>query len=343
MYGWHMRLLVTGGAGFIGSAFVRLVLGHRPEATVTVLDALTYAGNLTNLDAVRRDPRFRFIKGDIADAAAVAAAMEGITHLLNFAAETHVDRSILDAAPFVRTHIEGTRVLLEAARTAGVERFLQVSTDEVYGPVGSPGRADAAAPLRPRSPYAATKAGGDLLVTAYGATYGLPILITRGANTYGPRQYPEKLIPLLITNALDGLPLPVYGDGRQMRDWIHVDDHAAAILTVLERGTPGETYNIAAEQERLNMEVVKWIVALTGCRPGLVRHVADRPGHDRRYALDASKLRALGWKPGVPFEEGMRETVRWYAENRAWWEPLKGTAYEEYYQAQYGERLYTGD
>jgi dTDP-glucose 4,6-dehydratase len=230
-------------------------------------------------------------------------------------------------------------VLLDAARTAGVERFLQVSTDEVYGPIEPPERAGEEAPLRPRSPYAATKAGGDLLVTAYGETYGLPILITRGANTYGPRQYPEKLIPLFTTNALDGQPLPVYGDGRQMRDWIHVDDHAAAIMTVLESGTPGETYNIAIGEERSNMEVVQRIVELTGCSTELVRHVADRPGHDRRYALDASKLRALGWEPGVPFEVGMRETVSWYAENRPWWEPLKDASYEEYYRAQYGERL----
>lgn len=334
-----MRLLVTGGAGFVGSAFVRLALHRWPEASLVVLDKLTYAGNPANLDSVRSEPRFRFIQGDIAETGDVAQAIEGITHVLNFAAETHVDRSILDAAPFVRTHIEGTRVLLEAARSVGVERFLQVSTDEVYGPIEPPHRTDEAAPLRPRSPYAATKAGGDLLVSAYHATHGLPTLITRGANTYGPRQYPEKLVSLLTTNALDGLPMPVYGDGRQMRDWIHVHDHAAAVAAALERGTPGQTYNIAAEQERLNVEVVKRIVALTGAAPSLVRHVADRPGHDRRYALDATKMRALGWKPEVSLEEGLRETVRWYAENRAWWEPLKDAEYETYYQAQYRDRL----
>lgn len=332
-----MKLLVTGGAGFIGSAFVRLALGRWPEMMVIVLDKLTYAGNIANLNGVRDNPQLQFIQGDIADPRDVAQAMEGATHVVNLAAETHVDRSILDAAPFVRTHIEGTRVLLEAARAAGVERFLQVSTDEVYGPIDGPGRADESAPLRPRSPYAATKAGGDLLVSAYGTTYGLPVLITRGSNTYGPRQYPEKLIPLHITNALDGESLPVYGDGQQMRDWIHVDDHAAAILAVLERGQPGETYNIAAERERPNLEVVEEIVALTGTDPSLIRHVADRPGHDRRYALDAAKLRDLRWKRDVSFEEGLRDTVGWYAENRSWWEPLKDADYKEYYRRQYGD------
>jgi dTDP-glucose 4,6-dehydratase len=265
--------------------------------------------------------------------------MAGCTHVLNFAAETHVDRSILNAASFVRTDVEGTRVLLEAARELSVERYLQVSTDEVYGDIEPPGRADESAPLCPRSPYAASKAGGDLMVQAYHATHGLPVLITRGSNTYGPYQYPEKLIPLFVINALEGLPLPIYGDGRQMRDWLHVEDHCTGIAAVLERGEPGEVYNIAVGRERPNLEVIERIVEFTGCDRALLRHVPDRPGHDRRYALETAKLRALGWAPEMDFERGLREAVAWYAEHRSWWEPLKDEGYREYYRQQYARRL----
>jgi dTDP-glucose 4,6-dehydratase len=334
-----MKLLIAGGAGFIGSQFVRLAAQRWPRSSIVVLDKLTYAGNLANLTSVRGDPRFRFIQGDIADPAAVQEAMEGCSHVLNFAAETHVDRSILDAGAFVRTDVEGTRVLLDAARAEGVDRYLQVSTDEVYGDVEPPQRTDEQAPLRPRSPYAASKAGGDLLVGAYHATYSLPTLITRGANTYGRHQYPEKLVPLFITNALDGLPLPVYGDGRQQRDWLYVEDHCRGIVAVLERGVPGEIYNIGVERERPNLEVIELILEETGCNRSLLRYVPDRPGHDRRYALDTRKLRTLGWEPRMPFQPGIRETVHWYREHRSWWEPLKDGSYREYYRRQYGGRL----
>jgi dTDP-glucose 4,6-dehydratase len=334
-----MKLLVTGGAGFIGSAFVRFALERWPSASVVVLDKLTYAGNLANLESVRQSPRFRFIRGDIADPVAVEGAIAGCTHVLNFAAETHVDRSILEAGDFVRTDVEGTRVLLEAARTSGIERYLQVSTDEVYGHIDPPRRADEDAPLGPRSPYSASKAGGDLMVQAYHVTFGLPTIITRGANTYGPYQYPEKLIPLFITNALDGLPLPVYGDGQQMRDWLYVDDHVAGIVTALEHGIPGRIYNIGVENERPNLEVVEDIVQLTGSERSLLRHVPDRPGHDRRYALDTARIRALGWRPVMSLEGGLQKTVAWYGQHRSWWEPLKEGDYQKYYQRQYEQRL----
>lgn len=334
-----MRLLITGGAGFIGSNFVHAALARWPEAEMVVLDKLTYAGNPANLADIRDDPRLTVIEGDIADPNDVRAAFDGVTHLVNIAAETHVDRSILQPDVFVRTNIEGTRVLLQAAREVGVERYLQVSTDEVYGPIAAPERAAEDQVLRPRSPYAATKAGADLLVNAYHTTFDLPTLITRGANTYGPYQYPEKLIPLFVTNALDGLPLPVYGDGQQVRDWLAVADHCSAIATVLERGTPGEIYNVEAGNERTNMEVIERIVALTGCDPALIRHVPDRPGHDRRYALSTERLRALGWEPAVPFNAGLAQTVAWYRDNRAWWEPIKSGSFREYYERQYAGRL----
>jgi dTDP-glucose 4,6-dehydratase len=306
---------------------------------VLVLDKLTYAGNVANLASVSGHPRFQFIQGDIADADVVERAMVGCTHVVNFAAETHVDRSILDAGDFVHTDVEGTRVLLEAARSAGVERYLQVSTDEVYGDVEPPHRASESDPLRPRSPYSASKAGGDLMVQAYAATYGLPAMITRGSNTYGPYQYPEKLIPLFVTNALDGQPLPVYGDGLQRRDWLYVDDHAAGIAVVLERGAPGITYNIGVGNERPNLDVIEEIVRLTGCDRSLLRHVPDRPGHDRRYALDTARIRSLGWEPTTGFEQGLEETVAWYTQHRSWWEPLKDGRYREYYRRQYENRL----
>lgn len=334
-----MRLLVTGGAGFIGSNFVRHALSRWPEAEVVVLDKLTYAGNLENLAGVRDHSRFHFQRGDICDRDAVREAMAGCTHVTNFAAETHVDRSILDPDAFVRTDVEGTRVLLEAARDAGVERYLQVSTDEVYGDIEPPERAGEEHPLRPRSPYSASKAGGDLMVGAYHTTFGVPTLITRGSNTYGPYQYPEKLIPLFVTNALDGLPLPIYGDGMQMRDWLHVSDHCAGIATVLEGGRPGETYNLGVGNERPNRDVIDRIVRLTGCDRGLLRTVPDRPGHDRRYALDTAKARSLGWSPRIVFDDGLAETVAWYRTNRSWWEPIKDGSYHAYYEAQYAGRL----
>jgi dTDP-glucose 4,6-dehydratase len=334
-----VRLLIAGGAGFIGSNFVRYALRRWPTCTVVVLDKLTYAGNLANLADVREDVRFTFIQGDICAPETVREAMRGSTHVINFAAETHVDRSILDSGAFIRTDVEGTHVLLTVAYELDVERYLQVSTDEVYGHVEAPARTGEDASLRPRSPYAASKAAGDLMVQAYHTTYRLPTLITRGANTYGPYQYPEKLIPLFVTNALDGQLLPVYGDGRQMRDWLFVEDHCAGIATALERGQVGETYNLGVGAERANLDVIDRIVELVGCDRALIRHVPDRPGHDRRYALQVDKIRALGWHPAQPFELGLADTVRWYADHRSWWEPIKAGSFRDYYRTQYEKRL----
>jgi dTDP-glucose 4,6-dehydratase len=328
-----MRVLVTGGAGFIGSHFVRRLVSAGDD--VVVLDKLTYAGNLENLDAVDVE----FHRGDIADASAVEAAARGCSAIVNFAAETHVDRSIHGPQEFLLTDVLGTQVLLEHARRHEL-RHVQVSTDEVYGDIapGAPGCAETA-PLNPSSPYSASKAGGDLQVLGYRRTYGADVLITRGANTYGPRQYPEKFLPLFITNAVDGEPLPVYGDGRQRREWLHVEDHCAAIELVLREGEPGGVYNVGGEEHE-NLEVVDRILELTGAPADLVRHVDDRPGHDRRYAIDSSKLRSLGWLPRHEFgSTGLRETVDWYLENRAWWEPIKSGDYRRYYALQYGERL----
>jgi dTDP-glucose 4,6-dehydratase len=330
-----MRVLVTGGAGFIGSAFAHR-LAAQGEAVV-VLDKLTYAGNRSNLDGVDHE----FHHGDIADAAAVAAAAEGCDAIVNFAAETHVDRSILGPAEFILTDVLGTQVLLDHARQHGL-RHVQVSTDEVYGDIepGAPASGEDA-PLRASSPYSASKAGGDLQVLAYVRTYGTDALITRGANTYGPRQYPEKFLPLFITNAFDGGQLPVYGDGRQRREWLQVEDHCAAIELVLRKGDRGGVYNVGG-QERENMDVVRRILDLTGASPDLVRHVADRPGHDRRYAVDSSKLRALGWTPQHSFDAGgLEATVDWYREHREWWEPIKSGDYRRYYDEQYAARLGT--
>jgi dTDP-glucose 4,6-dehydratase len=326
-----MRVLVTGGCGFIGSHFVRRLVARGDE--VVVLDKLTYAGNPANLDGVEHT----FVRGDIADPAAVSEAGAGADVLVNFAAETHVDRSILSAGDFIRTDVVGTHVLLEWARTAGV-RFVQVSTDEVYGDLPAGTAASEDDPLRPSSPYAASKAGGDLQVLAYCRTFGLDALVTRGGNTYGPFQHPEKLVPLFVTNALDGEPLPVYGDGRQRREWLHVDDHCAGIELALVEGETGGVYNLGGE-ERENLEVTRLIVELTGADPALVRHVEDRPGHDRRYGLDCSRLQGLGWTRQRGFEDGLAETVAWYRERRDWWEPIKSGAYREYYKRQYAERL----
>jgi dTDP-glucose 4,6-dehydratase len=326
-----MRVLVTGGCGFIGSHFVRRLVAGGDE--VVVLDKLTYSGRKENLDGIDCELHV----GDIADPEAVERAAAGCEAIVNFAAETHVDRSILEAGDFIRTDVYGTHVLLERARTAGL-RFLQVSTDEVYGDV-SPGVSSTEAdPLRPSSPYSASKAGGDLQVLAYVRTYGVNASITRGANTYGPYQYPEKLVPLFVTNAVEGVPLPVYGDGRQRREWLHAEDHCAAVELVLHEGEPGGVYNVGGE-ERENLDVIGRIVELTGADAALVRHVDDRPGHDRRYSVDSARVRSLGWEPRREFEAGLAETVGWYRENRAWWEPIKSGEYLDYYKRQYAERL----
>ncbi len=334
------RLLVTGGAGFIGSNFVRRMLARADVELLTVLDKLTYAGNLANLDGVDTDPRFRFVRADINDATAVAEEMSSVDAVVNFAAESHVDRSIEAADAFVMTDVHGTFTLLEAARRHGVRRFVQVSTDEVYGDVaeGASRETDA---VRPRSPYAASKAAGDLLALAYHTTHGLPVTITRGSNTYGPRQYPEKIIPLFVTNAIDGEPVPVYGDGQQVRDWLHVDDHCDGIAVVLERGEPGEIYNVGGGTSLPNLELTKRLLALVGRDESLIRHVADRAGHDRRYALDTSKLTALGWQPRVDLDTGLADTVAWYRENEGWWRPIKDGSFRDYYRRQYADRLAT--
>jgi dTDP-glucose 4,6-dehydratase len=327
-----MRIVVTGGAGFIGSHFARRMV--RAGHDVVVLDKLTYSGNRANLT----DVEHAFVEGDIADAAAVAQAAHGADALVNFAAETHVDRSIMEPEAVIRTNVLGPHVLLEWARETG-KRLVQVSTDEVYGDVAldeAPRREGDE--LRPSSPYSAAKAGGDLLVPAYVRTYGVNACRTHGANTYGPNQYPEKFLPLFVTNLLDGEPVPVYGDGRQRREWLHVEDHCAAIELVLHEGGPGEAYNVGGEEQE-NLAMVERFLALTGASPDLVRHVEDRAGHDRRYAIDDEKLRGLGWAPEVELERGLRETVEWYRANRAWWEPIKSGAYREYYERQYGDRL----
>jgi dTDP-glucose 4,6-dehydratase len=331
-----MRLLVTGGCGFIGSCFVRMALARGAE--VTNLDKLTYAGNPANLAEVAGHPGYRFLHGDIAEPDAVAEAVARCQAVVNFAAESHVDRSILEPEHFIRTDVVGTAVLLEAARRAGVGRYVQVSTDEVYGAIES-GAFREEDPLDPSSPYSASKAGGDLQVLAWHRTFGLEALITRGSNTFGPRQHPEKLIPLFVTNALDAEPLPVYGDGLQVRDWIHVSDHCEGIWCALERGRAGQVYNVGGGYEATNLQITRRILELTGRDEGLIRHVADRPGHDRRYALQTARLRALGWAPRRSFEEALADTVAWYRDNRDWWEPIKSGAYRAYYEAQYGERL----
>jgi dTDP-glucose 4,6-dehydratase len=328
------RLLVTGGGGFIGSAFVRDRLRGDPEIEITVLDKLTYAGSEENLGEVRNDPRLRFVRGDICDTEAVDAVARNVDAIVNFAAESHVDRSLLDAGAFVKTDVYGTYILLEAARRYRHQRFLQVSTDEVYGHVKD-GRSKEEDRLAPRSPYAASKVGGEVLVSAYHTSFGLPTLITRGSNTYGPYQFPEKIIPLFITNALDDLPLPIYGDGSAVRDYIYVDDHVNAIARVLWKGAPGSVYNIGAGSETSGVQVADTILRLCG-KPGSLKHfVKDRPGHDYRYALDFSRLRTLGWEPQVKFNDGIRLTVEWYRKNAAWWKKRKAPEFWAYYRANY--------
>ncbi len=330
-----MRMLITGGCGFIGSAFVRLALDAGHE--VVNLDRLTYAGNPANVAEVAADPRYSFVHADIADPGAVAEAIRGCEVVVNFAAESHVDRSILDPGAFIHTDVVGTAVLLSAARQAGVERFLQVSTDEVYGSIET-GAFCESDPIDPSSPYSASKAGGDLQVLAAHRTYAQDVVITRGSNTFGPRQYPEKLIPLFVTNALEGRELPVYGDGLQVRDWIHAEDHCTGIWCALIKGTAGAVYNVGGGNEVPNLQITRRILELTGADPGLVRHVTDRPGHDRRYALDTTRLRALGWAPARDFDEALAATVDWYRDHPDWWRPIKSGEYRAYYEAQYGAR-----
>jgi dTDP-glucose 4,6-dehydratase len=334
-----MKWLVTGGLGFIGSNFVRIALRERPDLEVVNLDAMTYAGNPANLADLAGEARYGFVHGNICDPAAVDQAIgQGVDAIVNFAAETHVDRSILDPEAFLQTDILGTHVLLEAVRKRGIARYLQVSTDEVYGDV-SEGESSEDDNLRPRSPYSASKAGGDLQVLAYRTTFDAPVLITRGSNTYGRRQYPEKLIPLFISNLVDDQPVPVYGDGLQVRDWLHVDDHARGIMHVLEHGKLGEIYNVGGGNPRTNLEITRLL--MDGCGRSMethVRHVADRAGHDRRYAVATEKLRALGWKPQVAFDDGIADTIAWYKANESWWRPLKSGEFLDYYKRQYASR-----
>jgi dTDP-glucose 4,6-dehydratase len=329
-----MRLLITGGAGFIGSNFVRYQLAEHPDARITVLDKLTYAGRRETMADVL--DRVEFVEGDIADAALVDGLAAGHDAIVNVAAETHVDRSIMDPGPFVHSNVIGTYTLLEAARKHKLQRFVQVSTDEVYGSIAT-GSTDEAAPLDPRNPYSATKAGAELLARSYFTTYGLPVLVTRGANNYGPFQFPEKAIPVFTTNAIDDQPIPLYGDGRQERHWLHVMDHCAGIDAVLRQGKDGEIYNVGTEDHRPNVYVAEAILAALDKPRDLIQLVSDRPGHDLRYSLDSSKLHGLGWKPKRVFEEGLEETVRWYERNQGWWRPIK-EANAEYYRQNYAWR-----
>ncbi|MCD6031437.1 MAG: novT [Thermomicrobiales bacterium] len=336
-----MRILVTGAAGFIGSAYVRHVLQEHPQDEVLGLDLLTYAGNLANLEEIREEPRLRFVQGDIADADLIRRLAPDVDAIVNFAAETHVDRSLLEPEAFARAQVIGVMTLLDAARTHGL-RLLQVSTDEVYGHVPAGEDANEDYPLSPRSPYSAAKAGGELMCLAYGTSYGTDVVITRGANTIGPRQYPEKLVPLFVTNALQDLPLPVYGDGRQVRNWMHVEEHAAAIDLVLRRGRSGQAYNVGADNERENLEIVHALLERVGKPRSLIQHVADRPGHDRRYGLDTSRIRdELGWTPRRDWQQTLHDTVDWYVANPDWWRAIRerDPRFQEFYDRQYGHRL----
>ena len=345
------RWLVTGGAGFIGANLVRMLLETRPDDRVTCLDALTYAGNPDNLDGVEahHGDRYRFVRGDICDPDVVAATLDDIDVVLNLAAESHVDRSIVSDAPFVRTNVLGTQTMLAAARAAGVRRFVQVSTDEVYGElpwadpeVDDPDRPmfTEDTPLAPRSPYSASKASGDLLAMAYHATHGMDVVVTRCSNNYGRYQFPEKLIPLMAVRAMEGEELPVYGDGMNVRDWIHVDDHCRGVIAAAERGVAGRVYNFGGEAERTNLAIVHRILAFFGRDASSIRYVTDRPGHDRRYAIDTARVRAeLDWAPETTFEQGLDETLAWYRDHRPWWERVQSGAYREWIDTQYGARL----
>jgi dTDP-glucose 4,6-dehydratase len=333
-----VRILVTGGAGFIGSAFVRNTLAERHDTDIVTYDKLTYAGNLDNLEPVAGNPRHRFVQGDICDAGAVQSVFAETSPdaVVHFAAESHVDRSIMDPGAVIETNVRGTATLLDAARRAGIGRFLHVSTDEVYGDIDAPSEADETFPLRPSSPYAASKAGSDLLALAYIRTYGLPVIVTRASNNYGPYQFPEKLIPLMIANALEGRPLPVYGDGLQVRDWLHVDDHCRAILSVLLRGREGEVYNVAGTCHLPNIEVVQRLLKIVGAPESLITRVSDRPGHDRRYALRGDKIALdTGFVPEIDFDRGLAQTVQWYRDNGEWIRRVRSGAYREYYSRNY--------
>ena len=335
-----VKVLVTGGAGFIGSNFVRYALEAHQDWHVTTLDKLTYAGRLENLESVKDHPRHRFVKGDVADASVSAPLVRESDVVVHFAAETHVDRSIRDAGEFIKTDVYGTFVLLEAAReNPSLRRFIQISTDEVYGsvPQGSSRETDE---LRPRNPYSASKAGADRLAYSYWATYQVPVIVTRASNNYGANQFPEKIIPLFITNLIDDIPVPLYGDGQNERDWLHVDDHCRGVDLLIDKGVSGEVYNIGGGNQVKNVDLTHRILELVGKPKSLIKPVADRPGHDRRYSLDTGKLESLGWKPLARFDEGLEKTVQWYRENERWWRPIKNEdpAFRKYYQEQYGNR-----
>jgi dTDP-glucose 4,6-dehydratase len=334
-----LTVLVTGGCGFIGSNFVRFLLDAEPGVVVVNLDQLTYAGNPANLADLAEHPRYRFVRGDVADPEAVRAVLRpGLHSVVHFAAESHVDRSIHDSGPFVRTNVLGTQVLLDAARSAEVKTFVHISTDEVYGSLGPTGFFTEETPLAPNSPYAASKAAADLLVRSYAHTFGFPAVITRCSNNYGPYQFPEKLIPLFVSNLLRDEPVPVYGDGLQVRDWVHVRDHCAAVHRVWQAGRPGTVYNVGGRCEKTNLELTHALLDLLGKPRSLIRPVKDRPGHDRRYAIDCSRIeRELSWRPTVPFERGLRETVEWYRRNAEWVENVRSGEYRKYYERQYGE------
>ncbi len=336
-------LFVTGAVGFIGANFVRMLLGDMQLGyKVIAYDALTYAGNLANLADIEDHDRFLFVKGDICDETLVEETIADhgpVDAIVNFAAESHVDRSILGAADFIRTNIDGTRALADVARRQGIPRFLQVSTDEVYGSLGATGKFTETTPITPNSPYSASKASADLLLLAYHHTYKFPVLITRCSNNYGPYQFPEKLIPLFVTNLLEDRKVPVYGDGRQVRDWIHVLDHCRAILTVLERGCAGEVYNIGSDNEQFNIDITRLILKHLGKDESYIEHVTDRPGHDRRYAIDNAKIYSeLAWQPQIAFEQGLAETIDWYLAHKDWWMAIKSGEYMGYYEQQYGTR-----
>ena len=338
-----MRLLVTGGAGFIGSNFVHYILKKYPDYRIVNLDKLTYAGNLENLADIESDSRHEFVHGDICDQDCVQTLLSGgVDAVVNFAAESHVDRSIFDSSEFVRTNIEGTRNLLDISRRNKIGRYVQISTDEVYGSLGDSGAFTEDTPIAPNSPYSASKAAADLLIRSYFHTHGLPALVTRCSNNYGPYQFPEKLIPLLVSNALADIPLPIYGDGMNVRDWIHVDDHCAAIDAVLHHGKTGEVYNVGGYQEFPNIEVARRILAALGKSEALLTYVEDRPGHDRRYAIDSTKLETeLGWKPRIAFADGLPETIAWYRNNASWVERVRSGAYLKYYDDMYNRRKQT--
>ena len=332
-----MKLVVTGGAGFIGSNFIRYVLGAHPEDSVVNLDKLTYAGNRANLADLEGDRRYTFVHGDICDAGLVRDLLRGADAVVNFAAESHVDRSLMEPDAFLKTDVFGVFTLLEAVRALRVPRLLHISTDEVYGSVAT-GSSTERDPLRPSNPYSASKAGGDLLALAYWHTHRVPVVITRSSNNFGPYQYPEKVIPLFVTNALDDKPLPVYGDGRNVRDWLYVLDNCAAIDLVLRKGGDGEVYNSGGGHEVENIALTRDILRLTGKPESLIRRVADRPGHDRRYSVDSTKVKQLGWAPRHPFAAALEATVQWYREHEAWWRPLKSGEFRAYYERQYGQR-----